>query len=133
MPVCPNKKCNSANLSQLNDRDLWWCRDCGTTFTLHPKTYLHIDSIIEALKDGEPHSLTELSTHPFLKHLPITQLTSILTFLADYNFIELDQTWQGTGWEEQPTIPVIQAKLTDKVQAFIHKIKELEKSEPYLK
>jgi len=83
-----------------------------------------IDKIMEALSDGSWHDLNELSAKKGLTNVSITKLTLVLEFLAEYDFIELSETWKG-----EPLRTVVEAKLQTSAQEFERKIRLVEKTE----
>jgi len=104
------------------------CNDCGTRFRLQPPSHkpLYIDQILETLIDGENHTLNELSAHPSLRKLSITNLTMILNFLAEYKFLELDEVVRG-----DPPTPIKLIKLPESVLNFLQNIQAVEKTEQH--
>ena len=70
-----------------------------------------IDYVFDALKNGEWHNLNEISEKTRLPKLKIELLTS---FLAEYDFVEVDKKEQKT-------------RLTPPLLRFIKKIQSVEK------
>jgi len=83
-----------------------------------------IDSILEALSDGQWLDFNELSTKEGLRKASMAQLLTTLNFLAEYDFVELSEVWKG-----DPKRPVVEVKLTPNAQAFVRKIKWMERAE----
>jgi len=83
-----------------------------------------IDRIMEALSDGSWHDLNELSAKKGLANVSITNLMLTLDFLAEYDFVELRETWKG-----EPLRSVTEAKLQPSVQRFWEKIIAVERTE----
>jgi len=69
-----------------------------------------IDRLLDFLKNGEWHSINEISAQKPLLKLTISQVREILNFLSEYGFIELTQSTP------------IQAKLTPSTQKFLKEI-----------
>jgi len=82
-----------------------------------------IDEVLEALDDGNWHDVNELSTTEKLRKVSMTKLLTTLDFLAEY-FIERSEVWKG-----DPERPVMEVKLIPSVQAFVRRVKWVERSE----
>jgi len=83
-----------------------------------------IDKVFRALSDGSWHDLNELSTSEGLRNVSVTKLTRVLNFLAEYDFIELNEAWKG-----EPLRPIVEAKLQPSFQEFYRKIQQVERTE----
>jgi len=73
-----------------------------------------IDEILEVLKDGKWHDLSEIAGNFRLHEF---KAGMIMSFLTEYNFIDLDTQRQ-------------KVKLTHSVLNFLQKIQRLEREEP---
>jgi len=78
-----------------------------------------LDAILELLSDGEWHTLNEISAKKPFTRLPLTDLAQLSHFLAEYDFIELDERLDH----------FISVKLTQPPQEFMRKIKWIERAE----
>jgi len=96
-----------------------------------------LDDIIDALKDGQWHSINEISTHERLRNYSMTKLIMGSTLLDEYGFIELSEKVSTKveygGKRNAESFPeeflILEAKLSDPTLEFIRKIRWIEKSE----
>lgn len=113
----------------LNGKGSMYCKDCGTIFNLFSAlnlfSNLYVDHVIEALNDGNWHTLNELTTHPTLRDLTITKLLQIVNFLAEYDFVLIEQ-------QVEDDVQVTEVKLSPPLGAFFYEIGQLEKLEKKL-
>lgn len=72
-----------------------------------------IDDILDVLKDGKWHSLKKISEKTRLHELKVELLTN---FLAEYDFIELDEKEHKT-------------RLTQPLLDFLRKVQDIEDKE----
>lgn len=86
------------------------------------RTSTSLDVLLNFLADGAWHDLNEISTQEGLRKLAINQLFIYLHFCAEYDFVELRDTWRGD-------VAVLEARLTKPLQNFIKKIKWIERQE----
>ena len=75
-----------------------------------------VDDVIECLKDGQWHTMTEISQKTRLHELKLVILTE---FLAAYTFLHLDK-------EER------KARLSDVFAAFLHETENCEGTNPVM-
>jgi len=83
-----------------------------------------LDILIEILSDGDWHSINEISIHKSLSSLSISQIQTLLNFLAEYDFIEVNQR---PAYDL--TVLIVEAKLTESMLEFLRKIRWIEKLE----
>jgi hypothetical protein len=74
-----------------------------------------IDNVLELLEDGRWHDLNDIRKKT---ELPDLKLKSIIKFLAQYNFIELDKDGK-------------KAKIDSSIQDFLNKIRQIEEEEAH--
>jgi len=83
-----------------------------------------MEKVFDVLNDGTWHDVNEVSTAKGLRKLSMTKLMALLDFLAEYDFIELNEVWKG-----EPLRSVVEVKLQPSTQKFLREIKLVERTE----